>query len=272
MPPQNVIARRFHGSQVELSFAEAGTAGTPLVLLHGAASHWQPFLPLFPLLAGKYHLYAIDLRGHGGSSHRPGAYRLDDYTSDIHEFIAKEAGAPALVYGHSLGGLVGIGLAARHPQDVRALVLGDPPLYYHDTLTKDTFWPAAFQELLDFQSAHPDPLEMNAWLTQNYPGMPPERREERVRSLQGFDPGVLQSIISDELMQAAPLVRLVPQVQCPVILLRGDPELGSVLRDQDVTYAAGSFRDFRLLEMKTIGHGIIPVPLLPLLMGLLDGT
>ena len=210
---QNVVERRFYGSQVELNFAEAGKAGTPLVLLHGAASRWQPFQPIFPLLAEKYHLYAIDLRGHGGSGHTPGAYRLGDYAADIRDFIEKEAGAPALVYGHSLGGLVGIGLAAGHPQDVLALVLGDPPLYYHDTRTQDTFWPAAFQELIDFQAAHPDPLEMHAWLVQTYPAMPPERREGRVRSLQGFDPGVLRSIISDQLLEAAPLISLVPQVK-----------------------------------------------------------
>ena len=38
----------------------------------------------------------------------PGAYRLDDYSGDIQEFIKDEVGEAATIYGHSLGALVGI--------------------------------------------------------------------------------------------------------------------------------------------------------------------
>jgi pimeloyl-ACP methyl ester carboxylesterase len=212
------------------------------------------------------------MRGHSGSGHTPGAYRLHDYAGDVHEFITKLIGEPAIIYGHSLGALVATGLAALHPEDVRCLVLSDPPLYYHDTLTRDTFWLQEFQELYDFVLAHPDPVEMDAWLAQNFPNMPPERRQERVLSLQGIDPGLIRAIRDDELMADAPLVEMVPRVRCPVLLLRGDPELDSALRPQDVEFARGAFPSIRLLEVKGSGHNISLLPLLPEIFGFIDSA
>lgn len=262
--------KSFHATGAVLSFVEGPARRRPLILLHGIGSRWQPFQPILPALAEKYHVYALDLRGHGGSSHTPGAYRLDDYTGDVREFIKHEVREAAAIYGHSLGALVGINLAAQAPEDVCSLIIGDPPLYHHDTPTKDTFWQAAFTELLDFMLAHPDPTEMASWLEQNLPNMSPKRREERVRSLETLDPDVVRAIISNAQMEGVSLAALARRAACPVLLLRGNPELGSALREQDVDFAVRGFRNIRVLEMKTIGHGIIPAGLLPRLMEFID--
>lgn len=252
----------FQSSQATISYIVGPPNKLPLILIHGTGSRWQPFRPILPALADKYHVYALDLRGHGQSSHTPGAYRLVDYTSDIHEFISFQVREPVVVYGHSLGALIGINLAAHQPQQIRALILGDPPLYYHDTSTRDTIWYAAFMELLEFMSAHPDPIEMDAWLGKNMPGMSPERREERVRSLETLDPDVVRVVTSNMLMEGVSFSTLPSQVSCPVLLLRGNPNLGSALREQDVEFAIRHFEKIRVLEMESIGHGIIPTPLL----------
>jgi pimeloyl-ACP methyl ester carboxylesterase len=262
----------FHASTAELSFVEGPAHGRSVVLIHGVGSRWQPFQPILPALSDRFHVYALDLRGHGGSSHVPGAYRLDDYTGDVHEFITQEVGEAAAIYGHSLGALVGINLAAQEPEEVACLILGDPPLYHHDTLTKDTFWQAAFTELLDFMLAHANPTEMESWLAQNMPNMTPERREERVQSLSTLDPDVVRAIISDAQMKGVSLTQLAWRVACPILLLRGDQELGSALRQQDVNFAVKNFRNIRVLEMKTIGHSLVPASLLPELMEFIDAA
>jgi pimeloyl-ACP methyl ester carboxylesterase len=215
-------------------------------------------------------VYALDLRGHGRSSHTPGAYHLDDYTRDVQQFIVHCVQAPPAIYGHSLGALIAMNLAAQHPQHIRALILGDPPLYQHDTSTRNTFWHEAFIELLEFVTAHPSSAEKDAWLKQNFPNMTPERREERIRSLEGFDPDVLRAVISDELVRGISFSALARRVSCPVLLLRGNEELGSALRKQDVDFALTHFPDIHLLEMKTIGHGIIPTTLLPQMLEFID--
>jgi len=154
--------RHFDSTEAIISYVQGPPNGAPVVLLHGVSSRWQPFQPLLPVLAEKYPVYALDLRGHGRSSHTPGAYNLDDFTRDVYQFLIHQVQAPAVIYGHSLGALVAINLAAQQPQMMRALILGDPPFYYHDTPTQDTFWQAAFTELLEFMTEYPDSADMQA--------------------------------------------------------------------------------------------------------------
>jgi pimeloyl-ACP methyl ester carboxylesterase len=262
--------RHFDATEVVIFYVQGPPNGAPVVLLHGVSSRWQPFRPILPVLAEKYQVYALDLRGHGRSSHTPGAYNLDDFTRDVYQFLIHQIQAPAVIYGHSLGALVSINLAAQQPQMVRALILGDPPLYYHDTLTQDTFWQAAFTELLEFMTKYPNPTDTDTWLAQNMPTMSPERRRERVRSLEGLDPDVVCAVISGELMEGISLPALLPRIACPALLLRGNPKLGSALRQQDVEFAVANFPELQVLEMETIGHGIFPVSLLPQVMAFID--
>lgn len=263
-------SRYFASTHADLHYMEGPANGMPVLLLHGIASRWQPFQAIVPALSEKHHVFALDLRGHGLSSHTPGGYHLQDFTGDVQEFIRQQVQKPVVVYGHSLGGLVGINLAAQQPEWVRSLVLGDPPLYHHDTLTKDTFWQSAFTELLDFKTAHPDPLEMDAWLAQKYPGMPAARRAERVDSLAAVDPDVVRAVLENTQMAGVSLPALASCIKCPVCLLRGSPELGSALRPQDLDFARRHFANLSEIAMQTVGHGILPAALLPELCGFID--
>jgi pimeloyl-ACP methyl ester carboxylesterase len=99
-------------------------ARPPLVLLHGAGAnaHWWDHLA--PRLARRFHVVALDFRGHGDSDFPeellPGAFR-DDL-----EALLEQIGDPdAALVGHSLGAHVALGHAAAHP-GTRALVLLDP--------------------------------------------------------------------------------------------------------------------------------------------------
>lgn len=253
----------YRATDVTLSYVEGPLNGEAILLIHGVGSRWQPFQPIMPGLSEYFHVYAIDLRGHGKSGHTPGAYHLDDYTGDVQEFIANQVETPAVIYGHSLGALVAINLAARQPGSVRKLILGDPPLYYHNTTTRETFWQKAFQDLIDFMLAYPNPELMRASLALNFPNMSSERREERVRSLETLDPDVLRAIITDELMKGISLTALASQVNCPVLLLQGEQRLGSAMREEDLTFVLTHFQDIHVLKMEMIGHGIIPVSQLP---------
>ena len=78
-------------------------------------------------LARRNRLYIVDLRGHGQSAHPPGGYDLEDYADDLERVVAY-AGLNPIVLGHSLGGLVAITWAKRHPGQARAIVLEDMPL------------------------------------------------------------------------------------------------------------------------------------------------
>jgi len=94
---------------LELLACAAGTAGRPLLFVHGAyvgawcwAEYWLPWFA-----AWGHPAYALSLRGHGGSGGRErlNEFGLADYAEDLHAAIAEMEQPPILV-GHSMGALV----------------------------------------------------------------------------------------------------------------------------------------------------------------------
>src|SRR5207249_11733163 len=105
-----------------LRWFEAGS-GPSVVLLHGfggAASNWTL---VAPVLAGHCRVLVPDLPGHGGSSGLPGpAETLDPYADRVASILDE----PAVLVGHSLGAVVALRVASRHPDLVGGLVLTGP--------------------------------------------------------------------------------------------------------------------------------------------------
>ena len=64
-----------------------------------------------------------ELPGHGGSSPIPAAPNLDEFADRVHLVCEREGMLPAAFVGHSMGALVALRLALRHPEAVSALVL-----------------------------------------------------------------------------------------------------------------------------------------------------
>ena len=124
-----LVERTFDAGEVrlgvQLNYAEGPAHGPPLVLLHGLGRRWQVFLPVIPALSLRWHIFAPDLRGHGKSSHVARGYRGPQYAEDIARLLRERISSPAVLFGHSLGGMLGMWVAAHHPELVRALILGD---------------------------------------------------------------------------------------------------------------------------------------------------
>jgi len=97
-----------------------GGDGPPLLLLHGFGGAAWNWCEVAPLLAGR-RLLIPDLPGHGGSAPLP-APSLTGFADAVAPLLDEPAG----VVGHSLGGVVALRLAERHPELVRGLVLAAP--------------------------------------------------------------------------------------------------------------------------------------------------
>ena len=110
---------------VQLRYLTGGT-GPPLVLLHGLGGGALNWIELLPSLLDRYRIVAPDLPGHGRSAplHAPPA--MAAYADAVAALAEREAAAPALVAGHSFGGLVALRLAQRRPDLVRGLLLAAP--------------------------------------------------------------------------------------------------------------------------------------------------
>jgi pimeloyl-ACP methyl ester carboxylesterase len=61
--------------------------------------------------------------------------QLQDYADDPIAFLRQQISEPAVIFGHSLGGMVALLVAAHCPEKIRAVVVGDSPLTAETWLT-----------------------------------------------------------------------------------------------------------------------------------------
>ena len=104
---------------------EAWGAGQPLLALHGHLGSGRVWAPLASALPG-WRVVAPDQRGHGRAG-EPGDYSRRAYVADAARLIEELELAPAVVLGHSLGGVNAYQLAAWRPELVRAVIVEDAP-------------------------------------------------------------------------------------------------------------------------------------------------
>jgi pimeloyl-ACP methyl ester carboxylesterase len=101
-----------------------GDPSKPMILaLHGWLDNAASFIPLAPYLRD-YYVLALDLPGHGLSSHRPigSHYHLMDFVYDLHELIEQQQWHDILLVGHSMGGIIATLYASCFHERVKKLV------------------------------------------------------------------------------------------------------------------------------------------------------
>ena len=102
------------------SFIEAG-AGEPLLLIHGVGMNAEAWRPQIDAFAATHRVIAMDMLGHGQSALPPEGAALDDYVQQARRLLDDLGISAANVVGHSMGGLVALGLAIAKPQRVKRL-------------------------------------------------------------------------------------------------------------------------------------------------------
>ncbi|MGR3636393.1 MAG: 3-oxoadipate enol-lactonase [Shimia sp.] len=104
---------------------EGDPAGRPIVFANSLGTDlrlWDNVLP--PLPVGM-RVIRFDLRGHGLSDVPAGPYQMGDLVDDTEALLDALDVRGALFVGLSIGGMIGMGLAARRPDIVGALVLSN---------------------------------------------------------------------------------------------------------------------------------------------------
>jgi pimeloyl-ACP methyl ester carboxylesterase len=212
-----------------LSYGQTPGSGPPIVLLHGLGARWQVFQPLMLRLADGWQLTAPDFRGHGRSGRTPGSYRLAEFRADAVRVITAATEPPLVVYGHSLGGWVGLTVAAEHPELVRALVVADSAIY---------------------------PEHLDPDLAVSYLADLPIALRSLAKSLNQLDPDVMAHFRDGRLTGDYRPDDLLPRVACPTLLLQGDPARDALMSDADVERALALLPDGRHVRFDGLGHGL----------------
>ena len=120
-------------NNLELTWYEGRSEGTPIVFLHGNSLSSEIFSEQFadPLLADHYRLIALDLPGHGQSDHSDDPlkdYSIPGYVNHLLAFVEKMGLEKAVFVGHSLGGhLLMEAYSKLKDRMLGMVILGAPP-------------------------------------------------------------------------------------------------------------------------------------------------
>jgi 3-oxoadipate enol-lactonase len=109
---------------IQINYTVEGS-GPWVVMSHSLACSLEMWDPQIEALAGDYRVLRFDARGHGRSDAPAGAYTLEQLADDVHGLLqALEVERPHFV-GLSMGGMIGMTYALKHPGRFRSLVLCD---------------------------------------------------------------------------------------------------------------------------------------------------
>ncbi|ASK54931.1 alpha/beta hydrolase [Vibrio tarriae] len=124
----NQISTTYLLEQGQLAAIEVGNAKmaeVSVIFIHGWLDNAASFLSLMAALHAldpKLHLCAVDLPGHGLSSHKAGYPAFHDYIDDIDQLLLNLSPNKPVLVGHSLGALIASCYSAAFPEQVSALV------------------------------------------------------------------------------------------------------------------------------------------------------
>ena len=247
-------------------WAYTGSEPTPptLVCVHGLSRQGLDFDTLAQAMSDRYRVVSADVVGRGESDwlSNPAGYQIPAYVADMVSLIARLDVAEVDWVGTSMGGLIGMGLAALPNSPVRRLLLNDvgPAIRYEALLRIGSY----LGQPLRFDSAEAGAAYLRSisagfglhstaqWAALSAPMFKADGAQLRLH----YDPKIAEPFkaVTPELsaLGEAALWRAYDAIRCPTLLLRGaDSDLLSV-----DTAAAMQQRGPRakLVEFAGVGH------------------
>lgn len=296
-------------SGTTLNYAEGPANGPAVLLVHGQAVAWESYAPVLPQLARDFHVFAIDVAGHGASDRTPGRYDVHSIGADLVAFISEVVAEPVILSGHSSGGLLAAWVGAAAPESVSAVLLEDPPFFSTDPdrmpqqfnyvdLARPAHEFLAQDVETDFVTWY---IEHNAWIhyvgkarepiieharnyRQKHPGAPlnlwflPPSVNRTYQYLHEFDPHFADAFYTRQWQADFDQQATLAAISAPTTLVHArwrttdEGILEGAMTDEDAARARAALEDCQLQRVDT-GHGFHdedPALFVALLRGLRD--
>lgn len=238
---------------LRLHYLDWGNAGAPpLVLLHGIDRIAHTFDHLAPRFTSRYHVIAMDLRGHGDSGWDPEArYLVEDHVADLERLVRELGLRNVTLWGNSTGGRVVQVFAGLHPDLVAAVIAEDvgperprsiADAYARRVKQEENGW-AGPEELLAQMRAAPQPLPDR--VLEPYVQYGTRRRDDG-RLVWKRDPNLVKGFVETELW------RYVREITSPILYVLGGRSTIVPAATQDELKKVLS--QVRIVTMPGLGH------------------
>jgi esterase len=244
-----------------LAFYEWGQQGDPvLICLHShtnSAASWREFAEF---ASSKYHVFALDQRGHGNSGWAKDGYARDRFVEDLTEFVKIRTFGSITLIGCSMGGWHSILYAVNNPGVVERIVMVD-------------IAPEPSQERLQAPAAAPAPMVFQTledgyqWFRSGNVLATDIRLHEEAKSrlkqtdsgvwtwkadLNGFD-NPLPDMTSTELINR--YWSAIETIQCPIFEIRG--KKSDLVSDDTIDKMKRLGKDVSSVDVANAGHVVM---------------
>jgi pimeloyl-ACP methyl ester carboxylesterase len=251
--------KQFETGAVTINYGQGPSNGPPLLMLHGTSTWWRTFLPILPYLSKRFHVFAMDFRGHGLSGRVPQGYQWERYGEDAIAFLREVIREPAYVVGHSLGAMMALRAGALAPELLRAAVLEEPPLYsYRGERMRARPTHKLFVAWRDLARQRLTVTELESALSKLQPRLNPAALRVRAQSLALLDADVLSMHLDGVGTEGYDTDEYLRKIRCPVLILRGDPALGGAIENADEIHAMSLLPGGKVHRFSGVGHNIHP--------------
>lgn len=172
--------------------------GQPLLLIHGNGGSVRSSSSQIPFFSKQYHVIVVDSRGQGKTNDNSDSLTYSLMTEDYNALLNHLKLDSVLVFGQSDGAIIGLLLAARHPEKVKMLAAMSPSIRPDDSV----FYP----EAAALNHRFFDNLQKKS-----IAGEPGAEREFKLQKLMAYHP----QISADELKK----------IKAPVLVMTSDRDL-----------------------------------------------
>lgn len=219
-----------------MAYKEWGDPKNPAVLMcvHGVTRVSDDFDALAAVMSDRYRVICPDVVGRGRSSWltNPQAYQLPQYVSDMVTLIARLDVTQVDWFGTSMGGLIGMGVAALKGNPIRKMMLNDigPTINFAALMRiaqymgKEVRFPT-FEEGVDYIRTIAAPFGPHSDEQWHKLAGDVLRQQKDGQWSRHYDPAIAQafSTFTEEnaAQSEAALWAIYDAIQCPVLLVRG---------------------------------------------------
>jgi pimeloyl-ACP methyl ester carboxylesterase len=204
-------------------------------------------------LEGSYDLVMTDARGHGRSGGITTGFSTTILADDAAAVIRGLGLEKPYLFGHSMGARTAATVAANYPDLVRAIVLEDPPLVERLPFQTNEGQAARqrWQWVFDLK-ALPREERIARGFTMN-----PNWAEEEVIPWADSKAEVQTDLLErGGALSSYPWREIIARIECPILLITGDPESGAIVTPEAAQEAARLWKNGEVVHISGAGHNI----------------
>ena len=224
-----------------------GERGPKVLLIHSMGMDGHSMDALAEALKEEYQVLSLTILDHGDSDPPKGSISLPDHAEVMRGCYTQIGFSPSVLIGHSVGGMMGMVLAAEHPDEFKGLVLVDIAPFDSTGRSPRPQPPDSFK----------DEAEARDWLKERYPGFTPHYYENRLKYAFRREEDILRLKPRGDKIRgglATDLWPYVKRIEAPTLLLIG--EESDLVTPETQERMENTVPDIEAIKVKGTGHMI----------------